>query len=811
MFYYIRMLFLAAIVLLCTPWLLVLWLMLFICNGIGRLCLPAGKRLPAEYPPPFGVASIVVLNWNGKDLLAQGIPSILEAVRQDGRPHEVLVVDNGSTDGSVEYLRQSYPDVRILALPENLGFAEGNNAGVRAALNDVVVLLNNDMIVDRGFLGPLLRGFGPRTFAVSSRIYFQDQAKRREETGKTTAAFRRGWIGYAHSELEEEAFAREYYPAFWAGGGSSAFHRRRFLELGGFRKLYSPAYVEDTDLSYQAWSAGWEVLWAPQSIVYHKHRATSSRLLSPSELEMLITRNQLLFFWINIRDWKFLISHGLYLPWNLYRMMRDHGIVPAKGMIRAIRALPSAMAEKLRLPYRRMLTDAEVFEPFSKPGLYFWKRKSLNLHTVNPNASKPRLLWLTAYLPHTGRHAGAGRMFQLLKRLSPHYRITLLSFLETDDERAFLPEVQRLCESVIAMRRSRRRRWHIFAYEPFDEFRTPEMERALDRCLEESDFDLIQLEYTQMACYADRSRRIPTILTKHEVDFAACSRRARMESGFAGKARWFYNYLQVLDREVKLTREADAAVCMTDPDARELKRYCPSVPTHVINTGVDLEYFRPPKLPAEGSRLVFVGAFQHLPNVEAMIYFCREVLPLVRKETPCAELFIVGSNPAPSILGLSEIPGVHVTGFVADIRPFMALSAVYVVPLRLGVGIRGKILEAWSMAMAVVSTPVGCAGLRCEHGKNILIADSTRELAAQITLSLRNPELRQRLGAEGRRTAEQFYGWERSAGQLDALYRHYLNRPDSLEISHATAPARRAIARPAIHTALESRPHAWVE
>jgi glycosyltransferase involved in cell wall biosynthesis len=545
--------------------------------------------------------------------------------------------------------------------------------------------------------------------------------------------------------------------------------------------------------------------------VYHKHRATSSRFFSPSEIETLVTRNQLLFLWINIRDWKFLISHGIYLPWNLYRMMRDHGIIAAKGLIQAALQFPSAMADKLRFPYRRTRADAEVFELLSKPGLYFWKRKSLHSHAVGPDGSKPRLLWLTAYLPHTGRHAGAGRMFQLLKRLSADYRITLLSFLETDDETKFLPEVESLCENVIAMRRSRRRRWHIFAYEPFDEFRTPEMQQALDRCLEESDFDLIQLEYTQMACYADRSRGIPTILTKHEVDFAACARRATKEPGPAGKARWFYNYLQVLDREVKLTRDVDAAVCMTDPDARELKRYCPSLPTHVINTGVDLDYFKPPELPAEGSRLVFVGAFQHLPNVEAMIYFCREVLPRVRNETPCSELYIVGSNPAPAILALSTIPGVHVTGFVPDIRPYMAASSVYVVPLRLGVGIRGKILEAWSMAMAVVSTPVGSAGLRCEHGQNILIADSAVEMAAQIVMLLSNPELRQRLGAEGRKTAEQFYGWERSAGLLDALYRRYLSRPDTLEKSHAPAAQKWTNVRPGIPAALESRPHAYVE
>jgi hypothetical protein len=367
-------------------------------------------------------------------------------------------------------------------------------------------------------------------------------------------------------------------------------------------------------------------------------------------------------------------------------------------------------------------------------------------------------------------------MFQFLKRLSSNYRITLITFLETDAEREWVPEVEPFCEKVIAMTRSRPLRWQLFAYEPFDEFLTPEMEQAVDGCLEDCDFDLIQLEYTQMASYADRAGKTPVLLTKHEVDFAACARRARRESNPARKLRWFYNYLQVLDREIKLTQKVNAVICMTDPDARELRKFSVSVPICVINTGVDLDYFQPPAQPATESRLVFVGAFQHLPNVEAMEYFCREVLPLVREKVPGIELLIVGSNPPPTISSLAAIPGVHVTGFVPDIRPFMAASSIYIVPLRLGVGIRGKILEAWSMGMAVVSTSVGCAGLRYDNGRNLLIADTPEQFASRIFSLVKDPLWRQRLGQEGRITAEQHYSWEKSAERLDALYRRYLNQ-----------------------------------
>jgi glycosyltransferase involved in cell wall biosynthesis len=260
------------------------------------------------------------------------------------------------------------------------------------------------------------------------------------------------------------------------------------------------------------------------------------------------------------------------------------------------------------------------------------------------------------------------------------------------------------------------------------------------------------------------------------VDFSACGRKARVERSLIKKMLWFYRYLQVLDREAHLAREVDGTICMTSEDARQFRKFCASTPIHVINTGVDLEYFSPPASHSTGPRLVFVGAFQHEPNVDAMIYFCRQILPLIHEEIPETELVIVGSNPPPAIVSLSESPRVQVTGFVPDIRPYMASSAAYIVPLRLGVGIRGKILEAWGMGMAVVATSVACAGLEYEDGKNLLLADSEKLFAAHIVALLKDPGLRSRLGLEGRKTAEAHYSWQSSAAKLEALYRHWLGK-----------------------------------
>jgi glycosyltransferase involved in cell wall biosynthesis len=205
----------------------------------------------------------------------------------------------------------------------------------------------------------------------------------------------------------------------------------------------------------------------------------------------------------------------------------------------------------------------------------------------------------------------------------------------------------------------------------------------------------------------------------------------------------------------------------------------PLIPIYTINTGVDLEYFRPPKEPCADARIIFVGAFQHSPNVDAMLYFCKEILPIIRREIPALELLIVGSKPPPVILDLAADPLIHVSGFVPDTRPYMARSSVYIVPLRLGVGIRGKILEAWGMEMPVVSTSVGCAGLRYGNGRNLLVADTPEQFAGQVLTLIKDPEMRRRVGVEGRKTAERYYGWENSVGQLDALYQKYIHRGTS--------------------------------
>jgi GT2 family glycosyltransferase len=236
-------------------------------------------RKPSNVRPHAQSASVVIPNWNGRDLLEKYLPSVIEAMAGH-KDNEVIVVDNGSTDGSADFVEKTFPCVRVLRLPRNEGFGGGSNVGFRAAQNDIVVLLNSDMRVERDFLAPLLAAFDDElVFAVSCQIFFSDPNKPREETGLTQAGWAGGQLRVRH---RLDSSITEPFPCSYGGGGSCAFDRKKFLELGGFDELLRPFYLEDTDLGFLAWKRGWKVLYQPASVVYHEHRGTIGKKFSRS-------------------------------------------------------------------------------------------------------------------------------------------------------------------------------------------------------------------------------------------------------------------------------------------------------------------------------------------------------------------------------------------------------------------------------------------------------------------------------------------------------------------------------------------------
>jgi len=743
--------------------------------------------------PDTSRASIIIPNWNGKDLLEQCLPSVVEAVRSDGEGHEIIVVDNHSTDDSVPFLRANFPEVKVLELDRNRGFTGGCNAGVAASQNDIIVFLNNDMIVERGFLRPLLNGFDDDgVFAMSSQIHFWDAEKRREETGQTRGFLKLGFLQVVHDEPPPPGRGR-VRPVLYAGGGSSAFDKNKFLALGGFDELYQPFYWEDTDISYRAWKRGWRVLYEPRSVVHHKHRGTIGKTYDADFTHKAVNRNQFLFMWKNFTDPGLLLLHPVVL---LGRLMWNY----AQGNFTYLAAFGSAVGQLGEIWKRRVsrkqeargrksrsgeLSDREVLavssdlfqykEVFQVPGSKF-KAQSTDLRPatcdLRPATSK-NILFICPYIPCAGVHAGAGRMYTMIKLLAQRHRVSVVTFIDKESEIQYVPELEKYCqEAIVIHRKPPYRRRSPLLLEPFvvSEFNSSRMEAEIHRLLSERDFDIVQAEYTQMAQYVPHTARSCTLLTEHEVAFAT-HRRAFASLPFSWqKFKALMGWLMMIDYELKACRRFDKIVALTDADRRELLAFEPALDIEVVPMAIDCSRFVPQSVPEEPNSLVFIGYFRHSPNVHGITRFCREILPLIRQDIPETKLFIVGSSPPDEIVRLGKMDNVIVTGWVEDIKPYIARSSVYVAPLWLGTGMRVKILEAWGMAKPVVTTSVGSQGIDCTPGEDVLIADDSRDFAAQTVRLLRDRALREELGQNGRKRVEAKYDWEIIIQQVERMY-----------------------------------------
>jgi GT2 family glycosyltransferase/glycosyltransferase involved in cell wall biosynthesis len=715
-------------------------------------------------------ATIVVLNWNGRHLLEECIPALERAVRYAGGGHQILVVDNGSSDESVEWIQAHHPEVDLLRFPENLGFSEGNNKGVEAAAHPVVVLLNNDMIVSEDFLNPLLEGFvDPQVFAVSAQVDFPP-GRPREETGQTEGHFRQGFLHLAHAPIRPYHYTRKRTPVLWGGGGSTAFRRDRFLQLGGFSSLFSPCYFEDTDLSYRAWRRGWKVFLAADSRVLHKHRSSTSRRFSADELSLVVEERRLWYIWRNFQL-RTLAPHLLMFPLSLNKW------APPAAYLRALKRIPTVLRLRMQEP-RRAFSDREILSWARRPFLFFQRFQPRQSEVRRPRGEPLRLLVVSAYLPHLGTHGGAGRVFQLLKRVAKDYDVTLLTFLEDETDRRFLHQAEAVCRRVETVLRRRYLPLSWFPYEPFEEFNVNGMREKIEELLCEEDYDLVHFEWTQMALYAELFRGIPRLMTEIEVNYAAHRTLLDVEENPLRKMRLYYNTLQTLYREVEMCRQVDHVICVTGEDRGYLEGYVPSGALEVVNTGVDTAAFAYTESRQEPNSLVFVGAFRHSPNLDAMDFFTREIFPGVLAEIPETHLYIVGSSPPPGIRRLAKHPNITVTGYVEDIREYYERASVVVVPLRTGVGIRGKILEGWAVGKAMVATSLACQGIEAVHGENILIADEPREFILWTVALQRNPDFCRHLGERGRRTAEALYDWDILGHQMSALYRKAVEQRD---------------------------------
>ena len=711
------------------------------------------RRLVQDIRPDTVSAAIVIPNWNGRDLLEKYLPSVIAAAeRVPGS--EVILVDNGSTDGSAAFVRERFQQVRVVALETNLGFGGGSNAGFRAARHDVVVLLNSDMRVEPDFLPPLLDGFTDElVFSVSCQIFFSDPDKLREETGLTEFWWERGSLRVRH---RTEPDLRELYPCAYGGGGSCAFDRRKFLELGGFDELLAPFYLEDTDLGYLAWKRGWKNLYQPASVVFHEHRGTIGRRFSEAYIQGVLKKNFLLFAWKNIHDWRRLLAN-LFFSWAGALLSWLGGDSPERsslgGIARATLQLPRAMASRLRAHRLAAVSDTEALR---RPlGGHFRDAFGRDIFgSPGHNDGPLRVLFVAPYPICPPIHGGGVFMYQTVQELAPRCELHLLVLLDSAVQRAAHSELDRICASTRYPVRPLGVPELVGSIEPHAvrEFRIRDLAWLIHRQIFSQRIDVVQLEYTVLGQYAGRFRRIPSILFEHDVYFQSIARRLPFIASLWEQMQARWEYLRALRWELRMLPEVDRIQVCSRDNADYLLSFLPQMKGRIddgYRAGIDTSRYLYSPSGREPFTILFLGSFRHTPNLEALSWFVEQVLPRVLAEEPRARAIVVGSDP-PKRSSFRHAEAVELVGFVEDVREPLTRYSLFVCPILSGSGVRVKLLEAFASGIPVVSTRLGAEGLADRDGDICALADEPAEFARRVIDLLRDPQKAAAMAARAR-------------------------------------------------------------
>lgn len=292
---------------------------------------------------------IIIPNYNGLHLLARYVPVVINCCIAN-----LVIVDDASTDDSVDRLNKQFPQVEVITRDHNAGFSAAVNDGIKRTSGDIVVLLNNDIEVTPGFLDPILPLFEDETvFAASPQIILPSKGGLDE--GANTGFWRHGMF-----YTGQRQGIQTVTPVLYTTGCAAVYRRSMLEQLGGFDEAYSPFYWEDADLGYRAWKRGWKSLYQPDSTVYHQHSASISRL-KKGLVDSVKARNGLFFIWRNIEDQSLLKAHRQWLPFIAARRTMAGDISFARGLKAAWARRNEAEEARYCDSNHRVLSDSEIF------------------------------------------------------------------------------------------------------------------------------------------------------------------------------------------------------------------------------------------------------------------------------------------------------------------------------------------------------------------------------------------------------------------------------------------------------------------
>lgn len=395
-----------------------------------------------------------------------------------------------------------------------------------------------------------------------------------------------------------------------------------------------------------------------------------------------------------------------------------------------------------------------------------------------------RILMLSPYPPYPPRGGGALRIYHLLRALADRHPVTLLSFAPDEAAAAAMQPLRDLADLRIVIgppARSLRQRAVTTLFSPLPDMALRNASQsytiALSKLLAAERFDVVLAESIEMAPYllSARSSGARAMLDEFNAEYllqrrAALNdlRRAPHPKALIGGGYSLIQWFKLAAFERHVLQTIDRALVVSAEDEAALRRLAPRARLRLVPNGVDCCHFTPLAMPPAND-LVFVGTLDYRPNVDAALWFAREVLPLIRMQHPELRFRLIGRRPHHALRALHDDQTVIVTGEVEDTRPALATAATVVIPMRIGGGSRLKLLEALAMAAPVVSTTMGAEGIPgLRNGEHLLLADTPEEMAAAVTRLATDRPFAQRLGHAGRAFVCAGYDWAQIAPKLEA-------------------------------------------
>ncbi|MCI0708303.1 MAG: glycosyltransferase family 4 protein [Ignavibacteriae bacterium] len=388
------------------------------------------------------------------------------------------------------------------------------------------------------------------------------------------------------------------------------------------------------------------------------------------------------------------------------------------------------------------------------------------------------ILQLSPQVPYPLTDGGKVGIFNITKHLAKRgHQITMLALEQTRaEERKPLEDV---CELVTVPHSNKNNVFaalkNLFSDMSYNiqKYVSPLYLDSLRNILASQTFDVVHVDHLHMSPYGVYCKQqfgLPIVLREHNVESAILERYAENNHTPVFRQWLDMQARRIRAFEAKMTAQFDMCCTITENDTLRLRQLNPNVKTHTIPAGVEERYFESPsvqdKLP---SSIALVGNFAWLPNKDALMWFLSGIFPKIQQEQPDSVLHIIGKNIPPNVQQMNSRQ-IVIRGFVPDIKDELQRYELAVVPLRIGGGMRLKIVESFAMGVPVVSTSIGCEGILGKDNEHLLVADTEQQFASQVVRLLRNSPLRKKLAENAYRLAVSHYRWERIAEEFEKVY-----------------------------------------